>query len=133
MAVSQELLDISGIETLCMAHRLYIWAMRPTAVGTFVPLEPDPAQRGQQIIGSTGNIAFLIGVLDPKNEMATVVMRKKPVKQRGTHTANVQKTSRAGGKAYPYRQSNLSNACPLISLVPAIIAESTKIASPVIR
>ena len=67
-------------------------------VRTFVPVQAEPfkppVNGGHRFLG----VPLDIGVFDAQNEFAAVMARKQPVEQCGARTADVQISSRRGGK-----------------------------------
>ena len=68
-------------------------------VRTLIPVHTDPAEG----VGDAGDAVFfvasLVGVLDPEDELATVLTGIEPGEQGCPDTANVQIAGRAGGES----------------------------------
>jgi hypothetical protein len=67
-------------------------------MGTFVPIESEPAQSFVNRSGGFLGIARFIGIFDTQNEFAAVMSGKKPVEKRGARAADMEIASRRGGE-----------------------------------
>src|SRR5207253_141788 len=60
-----------------------------------VPVEPEPAQRALDLLDRLGHLAARVRVLDPKQDLASVLPGEEPVEEEGPHAADVEE---AGGR-----------------------------------
>ena len=58
--------------------------------GLAVPVEAEPAQHVEDVVGQLGPVALCVGVLDPQEERSAVRPREQPVAQRGVRRPDVQ-------------------------------------------
>ena len=71
------------------------------AVGTLVPVDPQPAQRALDALGQLVAREGGIGVLDPEDERAALVAGVEPVEQRGPGPAHVEEPRGRGRETDP--------------------------------
>jgi hypothetical protein len=62
-------------------QRLDVWGVRAFDLGSLGPGEPEPAEGLEDERLCPGDVAFLVGVLDPQDEGAAVVPGGKPCEQ----------------------------------------------------
>ena len=67
-----------------------------------VPVELQPAQRAEDLLDVLRRGALSIGVLDPEDQLATLVAGKQPVEQSGARTADVQHACGRRREANPH-------------------------------
>ena len=82
--------------------RLAIGAVGPAHVGTFVIVEPEPAQRRANSLLRLVGIACLVGILDAQHEGAAVTARVGVVKQGSISRAHVRVAGGARRDAYAW-------------------------------
>ncbi len=76
------------------AFGLPVRAVRAADLGPLVPVQPQPTQAVQQVPVGLLGVPRGVGVLDPEDELPTVVPGVRPVEQRRAHDADVHQ---AGG------------------------------------
>ena len=64
-----------------------------------VPVQAEPAERLEDLLGGLGDLAARVRVLDPEVERAALVAREEPVEQRRPNTPDVQQAGGARGEA----------------------------------
>jgi hypothetical protein len=74
-----------GLVTL----RLEVRRVRPTDLGPLVPIEAQPAEPVEDRLQGLRDIALLVRIVDPQQELPAALARKQPVEQRRAHTADV--------------------------------------------
>ena len=84
----EQLANVSVVNILALGLR--IRSVRTTFVGSFIPIDPEPAQVGHDLSSGSRGIPFLVGVFDPKDETPACPAGPKPVEQRRPSAANVQ-------------------------------------------
>ena len=80
---------------------LKIRAVVAAGFGAFVPIEPEPAQRRQDLIDHVLARSLEVRVLDPKDEHAVVMASVEPVEESGARAPEMEVTRRRGGKPNP--------------------------------
>ena len=85
--------------------RLEVGPERPADFRPFVPVDPDPAKTVQDPLDGIIDVPLLVGVVDPKDELAAMMPGQQPVEQSCPHPADVQETGRAGGESGAYTHS----------------------------
>ena len=83
------------------AFGLPVGAMVAADIDSFIPFDPEPAERRLDIFLRFATRAFQIGVFDPQNQLAAVAPGQQPVEQRRTGAADVEWTGRARRKPNP--------------------------------
>ena len=76
------------------ALALAIRGMRATDIGAFVPRQAEPVQRIEDHLLGLGACAGLVGVLDPEDEFATLLLGEDVVEQRDLGGPDVRVTGR---------------------------------------
>jgi hypothetical protein len=71
-------------------------------VGAFVGLEAAPFETVDDIFFCPGHEAGLVGIFDPKDELAAMLAGEQVVVEYGPYTAEVKAPGGAGGKSQPY-------------------------------
>ena len=82
-----------GMERTALA--LPVRAVRAIDIGAFVPLDPEPAQVGEQLLEVTLLAALRIGVLHAQHHAPAARSRGEMIEERGPGIADVQAASRA--------------------------------------
>ena len=57
--------------------RLPVWGVRSADIGAFIIIQAEPVQAVDQFLFCAGFIAFLVGVLDAQDELASQAARKQ--------------------------------------------------------
>ena len=70
-----------------------------------VPVETEPPQHVEDVVGQLGPVALRVGVLDPQQERARVRPREQPVAQRGVRRPDVQVARRRRREPAPVPRS----------------------------
>ena len=76
------------------AQRLDVRLVRAADLGALIPVEPEPAQGLEDQRLGAGDVALLVGVLDPQDEVAARVAGGEPREEGRANRAEMQ---RAGG------------------------------------
>ena len=76
--------------------RLGVGRVRPADIGTFVPVEAQPAERLHLLLDAALHISCLVRVLDAEEELPSVVAGEQPVEQRRAQIAEMGLAGRAG-------------------------------------
>ena len=97
MAFIQQPVAMLGIDRA--AFRLAIGAMRAADIRAFIPAEPQPAQRIEDLHLGFGGRAHLIGILDPQQKLAAMLLGKAIVDQRDIGSADMRITGGRGRNA----------------------------------
>ena len=82
--------------------RLVIRSERPADFRPLVPVDPDPAKTVEDALDGIIDVAFLIGIVDPQDELAAMMPRQQPVEQSCPNPADVQEAGRTGGESGAY-------------------------------
>jgi hypothetical protein len=72
MSAGQELLD--GPPILLRTLRLEIRSIRPSALGTFVPIEPQPSKSIQYRPQCGFDVPLLIGIVNPQQKLTSCLL-----------------------------------------------------------
>ena len=67
----QQLLDCRGV--LVTPLRLEVGSMGSVDFGTFIPVDPEPLESVEDRLERFGDVSLLVGVIDPQNELATLL------------------------------------------------------------
>jgi len=78
--------------------------VRAADLDPLVPVQPQPAQRVEQLQVALLAVPGGIGVLDPEHEGAAVVAGVRPVEQRGADQADVRGAGRRRAEPHPDRR-----------------------------
>ena len=84
------------------AFRLAVGAVLAANAYTFVKIYTEPAKTLDDVFFSPGHKASGVGILNAENHFAAVLTGKEIVIERCAYAADMQRPSRAGGKAYSY-------------------------------
>src|SRR5690348_15810532 len=80
---------------------LAIRRMRSAQIRTFIPVQTEPLEVGDELIVETGFTAFDIRVLDARHHGSAVPAREEPVEQGGTCIADMEMPGGRGSKTNP--------------------------------
>ncbi len=81
------------------ALRLPVRLVRAADLDALVPVEPEPAQRVEELLVALLAVARRVGVLDAEHERAAGVPRVGPVEQRGADEPDVRRPGRGRAEA----------------------------------
>jgi hypothetical protein len=87
--------------------RLPVRLVRAADLRTLVPVEAQPAHRGEQLLVRLLGVAGRVGVLDPEDQLAAVVAGEGPVEEGRADQADVGVPGRGGTEADPYGRVEL--------------------------
>lgn len=73
--------------------------MRTIHSRSFIPIEPEPTESFQNWFERGFNIALLVGIVDPQDELAAVFTSEQPVEQSGANSTDVKIARGAGSEA----------------------------------
>ena len=82
--------------------RLIIRAVRTADFRTFIPIHTHPSEPIEDQFDGVIDVPLLVGVVNPKDELATVSFRLEPVEEGRADPADVEKTRGAGGETCAY-------------------------------
>ena len=99
-AVFHQLLGILTVLRLALA--LAVRTIAAAVRGTFIGLQPAPAQALHNIFFRAGHKTRLVGILDAQDEITAVVAGKQVVVQNRSNAAQVQAAGGTGPKSDPY-------------------------------
>ena len=77
---------------------LTVGTIRPSLVGTLIPIEPQPTQVRHQLIQKLILAALPVGILGAQQEAATEVPGEQEIEQRGSYISQVKPACWAGGE-----------------------------------
>src|SRR5258708_6000458 len=78
--------------------RLVVPAEWPADLGSFVPVQAEPAEAVQDRGQRLGHVTLKVSVVDAQDELAAVLTSEQPVKQGRADTANVEVTGWTRGE-----------------------------------
>src|SRR5438046_2357689 len=93
--------------------------MRSADIGTFLPIEREPAQIAEHHLFRFARRTRLIGVFDAQDERAAVPLREKPIENRGAHATNVKMSRWRRREANTNGQGRTSIATIAITQMPS--------------
>ena len=70
--------------------RLTVGTMRPSDIGTFLPVESQPSEILIDRVFMFASGAFLVSVFDSKDVSTIVLLREKPGEQTGARISDMQ-------------------------------------------
>ena len=88
--------------TFSARSRLEIGPERAADLGAFVPVHPHPAEAVEDLLDGLLDVALLVGVVDPEDELAAVVAGEEPVEEGRPDPPDVEEAGRAGGEPRAY-------------------------------
>ena len=97
MTAGQQLLH--GRPIAIQPLRLIIRRQRSADLGAFVPVDPQPVEAVEDRLQRLFNVPLLIGVVDPQDELPSVLPGEEPIEQRSAYPANVQVSGGAGSES----------------------------------
>ena len=96
MAAGQQFLD--GRLIAVQPLRLIVRGERPADSRPFVPVDAQPLQPVEDRLQRLFDVPLLIGVVDPQDELPSVLPGEEPIEQGGADSADVQVSGGAGSK-----------------------------------
>ena len=94
-----EFFEPSGVDILSL--RLEIWSAVTAGLVTFVPVDAEPFEAGEDGLAGFFGVACFVGVLDAENKISAVLPGVEPVEESGARPSNVQVASGRGGESGP--------------------------------
>src|SRR5690606_25105081 len=88
MAYIHQLLSILLVDVLPLT--LTVRTMGTTHVRAFIPFQPQPAQRFQDIFFRLTSTPYLIGIFNPQNKLAAMLAREAQIEQSNIGSTNVR-------------------------------------------
>jgi hypothetical protein len=82
------------------ALRLNVWTESPVPMGTFIIVNTRPFECRDKILDSALNLAGLVRIFDPENELSTVVPGEKEVVESSTESTDVKEPCGTRCKTY---------------------------------
>ena len=102
------------VRRLAVAHVALALAQRP-----FVPADAEPLEVGDDRLGAALDVPRRIGVVDPQQEAAAVLVGEAPVRDRAQRAAEMQRPGRARREADSDHQASVSSACDGVLVRPS--------------
>src|SRR5271157_1611010 len=82
--------------------RLVVGTIGSADVRSLIPIDADPPKTIEDALDGILDVPLLVGVVDPQQKLAAEMPGQQPVEQGRSHSADVQKAGRTGGKAGAY-------------------------------
>src|SRR5262249_56052048 len=72
-----------------------------------VPVDAEPPERALDLLDGLRDLAARVGVLDPEQARAAVLLREEPVEEERADAADVQETGRRRRHPYAHRANHV--------------------------
>src|ERR1700730_14657215 len=104
----RQLLGVALVEVRPL--RLDVGRMRAADLGSFVPLQAEPAERLDDERLAPRDVALLVGVLDAQDELTVTVACSQPRKQRGANRSEMQRARGRWREAGAHRRAGVAHS-----------------------
>ena len=74
--------------------------------GFLVPIDPEPLQAFENVLGVLGLGPLLVGVFNAQHERALLVLGVEPIENSGSRRSNMERARRAGGQSNAHHRGS---------------------------